>query len=58
MFAPSIICKSVIAESEGYDAQWNEVYKVAVNLAKSKGLKDFQINLYKGYGSNWNIDID
>ena len=58
MYAPSIIYKSVIAESEGYNAQWNEVYKVAVNLAKSKGLKDFQIHLYKGYGSNWIIDID
>lgn len=36
MYAPSIIYKSVIAESEGYDAQWDEVYKVAVNLAKAK----------------------
>lgn len=58
MFAPSIICKSVIAESEGYDAQWNEVYKVAVNLAKSQGLTDYKIHLYKGYGSNWTFDID
>ena len=58
MYAPSIIYKSVIAESEGYNAQWNEVYKVAVNLAKSKGLKDYKIHLYKGYGSHWNIDID
>ena len=58
MYAPSIICKSVIAESEGYDAQLNEVYKVAVNLAKNKGLKDYRINLYKGYGSYWTIDID
>ena len=58
MYAPSIIYQSVIAESEGYNAQWHEVYKVAVNLAKSKGLKDYQIHLYKGYGSHWNIDID
>lgn len=58
MYLPSTIYRSVIAESEGYDAQWSKVYKVAVNLAKSKGLKDFKINLYKGYGSNWNIDID
>lgn len=58
MYLPSTIYRSVIAESEGYDAQWSEVYKVVVNLAKSKGLKDFKINLYKGYGSNWNIDID
>lgn len=58
MYSPSTIYRSVIAESEGYDAQWNEVYKVAVNLAKSKGLKDYQIHLYKGYGSNWTIDID
>ena len=58
MYAPSIIYKSFIAESEGYNAQWNEVYKVAENLAKSKGLKDYQIHLYKGYGSNWTIDID
>lgn len=58
MYAPSIIYKSVIAETEGYNAQWDEVYKVAENLAKSKGLKDYQIHLYKGYGSNWTIDID
>ena len=58
MYAPSIIYKSVIAESEGYSAQENEVYKIAVNLAKNKGLKDYQIHLYKGYGSNWVIDID
>lgn len=58
MYAPSIIYKSVIAEFEGYEAQRNEVYKVAVNLAKSKGLKDYRINLYKGYGSHWTIDID
>ena len=58
MYAPSIIYKSVIAESEGYYAQRDEVYQVAVNLALSKGLKDYQIHLYKGYGSNWTIDID
>lgn len=58
MYAPSIIYKSVIAESEGYNAQWDEVYKVAVNLAKSKGLTDYKIHLYKGHGSNWTIDID
>ena len=58
MYAPSIIYKSVIAESEGYYAQRDEVYQVAVNLALSTGLKDYQIHLYKGYGSNWTIDID
>lgn len=58
MYAPSIIYKSVIAESEGYDAQSDEVYKIAVNLAKSKGLTNYQIHLYKGYGSHWTIDID
>lgn len=58
MYAPSIIYRSVIAESEGYYAQRDEVYQVAVNLALSKGLKDYQIHLYKGYGSNWTIDID
>lgn len=58
MYAPSIIYKSVIAESKGYEAQQNEVYKIAVNLAKSKGLTDYQIHLYKGYGSHWTIDID
>lgn len=58
MYAPSIIYKSVIVESEGYEAQQNEVYKIAVNLAKSKGLTDYRIHLYKGYGSHWTIDID
>ena len=58
MYAPSIIYRSVIAESEGYGAQSDEVYKIAVNLAKSKGLTDYQIHLYKGYGSHWTIDID
>lgn len=42
MYAPSTIYRSVIAESEGYYAQRDEVYQVAV----------------KGYGSNWTIDID
>lgn len=58
MYAPSIIYISVIAESEGYYAQWNEVYQVAVNLALSNGLKDYHIHFNKGYGSNWTIDID
>lgn len=58
MYAPSIIYKTVMAESEGYEAQRKEVYDIAVNLAKSKGLEDYSIHLYKGYGSRWVIGID